>query len=108
MIEQQHHEMILDKTYPSGTDEWYCPTCGRRLRMDYAPEFKKTILEAGDEFAIHSGGKGGLQMGPMKVGSDENIDLENEPGVSDQDPRLSPWITWLNKIDFEHFWKNES
>jgi len=37
MIEQQQHEMVLDKTHPSGTDEWYCPTCGRRLLMDYEP-----------------------------------------------------------------------
>jgi hypothetical protein len=108
MNEQQQHEMVLDKTHPSGTDEWYCPTCGRRLLMEYEPKFEKTVLEVGDEYAIHSGGKGGLRVEPVKVVSDENTDLENAPVVSDNDPSLSPWITWLNKIGFEHFWKNES
>ena len=46
------HVMALEQTYPSGADEWYCPICGRRvvLRM---PQYKKMILEEGDEEAQH-------------------------------------------------------
>lgn len=66
MIEQQH-EMVLEKTHLSGTDEWYCPTCGRRFLLSWPPEYQKTILDIGDELAIHSGGKGGLSMGPPQI-----------------------------------------
>jgi DNA-directed RNA polymerase subunit RPC12/RpoP len=68
MNEGQKHEMVLEATHPSGEEEWNCPTCGRRLLINWEPMFKKTVLETGDEFSIHSGGKGGLSMGSVEVG----------------------------------------
>ncbi len=94
MIEQQHHEMVLDKTDSSGADEWYCPICGRRLLMEYEPEYKKTVLEAGDEYAIHTGGKGGVGMQPPKIMSQEERESEN-------DPRLLIWSNWIDQMHLD-------
>ena len=69
MNESQKHEMILEKTHPSGAEEWNCPTCGRRFLLNMPPEYRKIILNAGDEFAIHSGSKGGLRMGSIQISS---------------------------------------
>ena len=68
MIEQQKHEMVLETTHSSGAEEWNCPTCGRRLLISWGPKFTKAVLEAGDEFSMHSGGKGGLSMRSIEVG----------------------------------------
>lgn len=75
---QQQHHMQLEKSYPSGAEEWYCPTCGRRFLMQYPPKYKKIVMEIGDEYAAHSGGKGGLQMGPLQISQDEDYELSDE------------------------------
>lgn len=75
--------MRLAKTHPSGADEWLCPTCGRRFLMQYPPQYKKIVMEAGDEYALHSGGKGGLQMGPIQA-LESHEHEEEEPAVSDE------------------------
>ena len=75
----QHHEMRLEKIHSSGAEEWFCPTCGRRFLMNWPPAYKKIVLEAGDESAMHSGGKGGLQMQPPQIsGDDEELVLSDE------------------------------
>lgn len=68
MNEPQQHEMVLEVTHSSGAEEWNCPTCGRRLLISWEPNFKKTVIEVGDEFSIHSGAKGGLSMRSIDVG----------------------------------------
>ena len=78
MIEQQRHEMILDITHPSGAEEWYCPTCGRRFMMNWPPEYKKIILNVGNELAIHSGGKGGLSIGKVQANDVEEATLPEQ------------------------------
>jgi hypothetical protein len=96
-MDRQQHEMVLEKTYSSGVDEWYCPTCGRRLLMEYTPEFKKTVLEVGDEYAAHSGGKGGVRMQtPQIISSKEEGELE-------KDPHLSVWTDWMDKRNFDEW-----
>jgi hypothetical protein len=75
MNEGQKHEMVLEATHPSGAEEWNCPTCGRRLLINWEPKFKKTVLEAGDEFSIHSGGKGGLSMSSLEIGEPAEPEL---------------------------------
>jgi hypothetical protein len=77
-VHQQQHEMQLEKTHPSGADEWYCPTCGRRFLLCWPPAYKKIIIEAGDEYVVHSAGKGGLRMGLLQIKDDE------EPLLSDE------------------------
>ena len=75
MISEQNHEMQLETTHSSGAEEWYCPKCGRRFLLSMPPEYRKTILDAGDESAIHSGSKGGLRMGSIKIGKPEQPPL---------------------------------
>jgi len=106
MNEQQQHEMTLEKTHPSGTEEWNCPTCGRRLLVDWKPKFKKTVLKIGDEYAMHSGGKGGLRMGPMKIMSGNDTALQEEPEMPIEDTRLAPWVKWLEEVGFESLWNS--
>jgi hypothetical protein len=104
---EQQHEMILEITHPSGEDEWYCPTCGRRVVMIYEPEFRKTILEVGDEYAAHSGGKGGMKMGTLQATSIKSVDSEEYSDSASEEPNFRPWLTWLNEVDFDKLWKDE-
>jgi hypothetical protein len=67
MHDQEHHEMQLVQTHSSGAEEWLCPTCGRRFIMNWPPAYSKIVIEAGDEYAVHSGGKGGLRLGISAV-----------------------------------------
>jgi hypothetical protein len=76
----QQHQMHLEKTHPSGAEEWYCPACGRRFLMQWPPKYKKIVMAAGDEYAIHSGGKGGLQISSVQMSQEQ----EDEPIVSDE------------------------
>jgi len=90
-----------------GTEEWYCPTCGRRLLMNWQAKFEKTVLEIGDEYAIHSGGKGDLQMGPMKVMAVDDIGPQDEPEIPIEDAWLAPWVKWLDEVGFESLWNGD-
>ena len=82
------HTMILQATHESGADEWYCPICGRRFLMQWPPNYKKIILEPGDEYAMHSGGIGGLTI---------------EASVIEDDPSLDPWKQWTEE-NFDRLW----
>lgn len=106
-MNQQKHEMILDKTHSSGAEEWNCPSCGRRLLISWEPAFKKIILEAGDDFAIHSGGKGGLKIGGTQLMPVNNPEVSGEPEIPMDEARLAPWESWLNESGFEDLWDDE-
>jgi len=103
MFEQEHHEMVLASTHDTGAEEWFCPTCGRRFLMRWPPAYEKTILEAGDEYAIHSGGKGGLSMGGASLTPLEQSDdlLLSAPEERPENPvelspeLLSPWERYI-------------
>jgi hypothetical protein len=90
-MNEQHHEMVLEKTHPSGADEWYCPMCGRRFLMQSPPAYKKIVLEPGDEQATHSGSKGGLRIGSIKVTQGKEDQLSEES--------LRLWQKALEEID---------
>ena len=97
MDEQQKHEMILEETYPSGAEEWYCPLCNRRvLVMNWHPDGKRILLKRGDEFShsnIEPEGSSGL------------IDLPNTYDLGNEDHlRLEFWSTWLDETGFESWW----
>jgi hypothetical protein len=95
----QQHEMHLIETHSSGATEWYCPTCGRRFLMQWPPNYKKIIIEAGDEHAVHSGGIGGLKMNVSTITQEED---------SQEERYLAPWDEWLNNTDFENWWGQDS
>lgn len=75
MSEQPRHEMQVDTKYSSGDELWRCPTCGRQFLLSYPPAYKKIILDAGDESAIHSGGTGGLSVGQLRASEIEELEL---------------------------------
>lgn len=85
---QEHHKMELVYSHPNGEDETYCPICGRRILIQWPPDYRKTVLEVGDEDAIHSGGKGSLEI------SDPNLEQRLE--LSAQDAAFSWYISHLS------------
>jgi len=112
--EQNKHEMVLERTHESGAEEWYCPLCGRRFLMQWPPNYKKIILEPGDEYAIHSGGKGGLVMGAAQVAQKPDEFAQDAADQSAQEDviqlsaqdeaRLVKWEQLLDKMGFENLW----
>lgn len=90
----QQHEMQLEKTHPSGVEEWFCPTCGRRFLMSWPPAYKRIVLEAGDELVRHSGAKGGLRMQAPQINKGEE-----EPVLSDELRTALGKV--LDNIDFD-------
>ncbi len=101
MFDSPQHEMTLDKTHPSGAEEWYCPICGRRFVMQWPPKYKRIILNGGDEYAAHSGGKGGLKVGATQLGTGE------ESASSETDLSLRHWEAWLNSEDTAKWWPED-
>ena len=95
--ERARHEMALEKTHASGAEEWYCPTCGRRVMIEWAPQFNRMVLEPGDDNAAHNGSKGGLVLQSPQLAA-----AEEEPSVDDS--KLTPWIEWLDEINFDSLW----
>ena len=104
MSKQQHHEMVLEKTHSSGGEEWICPECGRRMIITWNP-WKRIVLEHGDIYAAHSGGKGGLKLGPVVITRDNQIE-DSEESSSD-DKYLAPWQRWLDSVDKDDLWNRE-
>ena len=66
------HTMRLNRTYPTGVDEWVCDECERRIVMRYNPH-KKLVLVEGDEGAAHIGGKGGVVMSQPTITQADNV-----------------------------------
>ena len=116
----ERHEMRLERTESSGEEEWYCPTCGRRFLMQWPPEYKRTILEAGDESAIHAGGKNmpglGLDLeitdpGPETSAIYDPADLNPfgadapiDEVISEDELSLQPWLDWMEESNFDSRW----
>ena len=96
----REHLMQLGATHDSGAEEWSCPICGRRILIKWGPSFNWIILEGGDEFAGHSGAKGGISIHALKQ-------LANEELSADEELKLDPWKKWLGKIDFESLWNDD-
>lgn len=75
-MDQQTHTMELKTTYSDQSELWFCPTCGRQMVITWNP-WNKDVINEGDSFAIHSGGKGGVQMGSVII-LDKSLDPFNE------------------------------
>ena len=108
---QEQHAMVLEITHPSGAEGWYCPRCGRRTVIHWEPRFKRIILEAGDDHAIHTASTGEVQVGPMQIEPADPGDTPSPPATPQsprEDPGLAPWSAWLDAIDFENLWNDES
>lgn len=97
----REHLMQLEATHESGAEEWICPICGRRILIKWGPSFNWITLEGGDEFAGHSGAKGGISIQAIKQ-------LANDELSADEELKLDPWKKWLEKIDFESLWNDDA
>lgn len=113
---QQTHIMVLETTHPSGAEEWYCPICGRRFLITWPPNYKKVVLESGDETVSHSGGKGGIQISAPHItpgnGMPHNGGSPSSAGPSGEgkpvdSPEIAQWDEWLNEIGFETWWSKD-
>ena len=76
MLDPERHKMRLQKTYPSGAEEWLCPNCGRWFVMHHQEEHRKlkiVVLEDGNEQAQHVGSRGpvSLDVGAVEAKADE-------------------------------------
>lgn len=96
----EQHEMVVKQSYPSGAQEFYCPTCGRRFILQWPPAYQRIILDEGDENAIHSSGSGGLtmQVSSVRQKSEEDSGEQNNGDQTGQidDPYLSLWSKYLD------------
>lgn len=101
-MKERHHQMVLGAKHPTGTEEWYCPACGRCLRITWRPRFMRVIVEPGDEFAIHSG----IKDGPGITSTQVEVVVKEKPAALDEDPWLAPWEDWLEEVDFDNLWNN--
>ena len=59
---QQSHEMMFERIVARDVDELYCPLCGRRIQVQWPPDFRKTVLDVGDENVIHTTLKRGYRI----------------------------------------------
>ena len=99
MSSQEQHEMVLETIHPSGAEEWYCPTCGRRFLMQWPPAYNKVILDPGDENAIHSGGRGSAQLSPA-------AETAEPAALTEVDVQtLQPFIEWMERVNFDNLWQ---
>jgi hypothetical protein len=51
----EHHVIVLETTYPSGAQEWFCPSCARRFIVQLQPIINVIELEVGDVYVDHVG-----------------------------------------------------
>ena len=113
MISGNQHEMVICATYPTGAQEWFCPTCGRRYVLQWPPSYSKIVLEVGDEMAVHVGGSGAGQApaqtghAEWEAGNDtsstagwrESIESQEEIQEDVNDPYLAPFVDWLDHLE---------
>lgn len=99
-MNEQHHEMVLEMTHASGAEEWFCPSCGRRMAITWDP-WKRIVLEQGDMYAAHSGSKGGLRLGSIGFTQGNEIEQPPSPETSAEDTYLAPWVQWLENVDLD-------
>ena len=92
-MNENYHEMILEKTHVSGVEEWYCPICGRRFLVQWPPAYKMIIVEPGDKDIRHNVSRANSRIGTQL----ETTDLTDEF-------RLIPWLKWMEKVDFDSMW----
>ena len=76
--QQEQHDLILEKTHDSGAEEWSCPTCGRKMLVQWDPSFKRIVLEKGNDMAIHNGSKGNINIGQPAISQPEEPQIMSD------------------------------
>ena len=88
-----------------GTEEWLCSTCGRHLLISRTPVFKKTILVEGDPVAEHTRIKKKMETGDRLNGPTALLPKPVDNPLDD--PRLVPWLKWMEESGFEELWGSD-
>lgn len=65
--------------------EYFCPECGRRTKVHYPPNYRRVVLTAGDETALHM-----MPCGEVVMRSGEIV--QRAPA---DDPYLKPFEDYL-------------
>lgn len=99
------HTMTLIKEH-DGIGEWLCSTCGRHLLVSWEPVFKKTVLVEGDPTADHIRIKRRLQTENKR--DTQTAMRPKSARVSEPDPRLIPWINWMEERGFDDLWEGDA
>jgi hypothetical protein len=90
--QNEQHEMVCEKTHSSGAEEWYCPTCGRRMLLN-CPGPGLVILDLGNVHVWHKGRKNGLPIEPVQATQVEEDEISEES--------LRPWLKALDEMDLD-------
>jgi hypothetical protein len=99
MSEEVRHTMIRVNKDIDGVEEWHCPTCGRRFLMQWPPNYKRTVLEPGDEAVIHVGGQNEKGSEETEVENGAPLTAEEMAPIDEQ--RLIPWLEWAQVTHLE-------
>lgn len=91
MSRRERHQLILNRTYADGSQEWACPTCGRRLLLQWPPAHRRIVLDPGDEKADHDGDR--EQPWPEVI-SKKDVATLHESGLTDL------WLEAIAALDF--------
>jgi hypothetical protein len=97
--------MVMIKEH-EGTEEWWCSSCGRHLLVSWSPAFKKTVLVEGDSLANHTRIKINSQPGE-KIEKPAAMLPKPVMDLPDDDPRLIPWLIWMEASGFENLWDDD-
>jgi hypothetical protein len=81
-----------------GKEEWMCFSCGRHLVVSWNPVHKTTVLTQGDPSVEHAGIEKNM---PIKGKRDV-------PAALLDNPRLKPWLEWMNEVGFEDLWDKDT
>ncbi|MER6301512.1 hypothetical protein ABT247_18380 [Kitasatospora sp. NPDC001539] len=95
------HEMKFVGRLASGADEWSCPTCGRRVTLRRLPDPELTVLDPGDESAVHVGviepdARAAAAAERYGLGPVQNVPRPPSPPAPDADDRR-----WLAEIGID-------
>jgi hypothetical protein len=85
--------MHLAAIHASGAEEWRCGVCGRRLLIQWPPEYALAVLAAGQAKVLHVFVRGGLYVQPDQL-------TEMRANALADAWRLRAWDHWLADIDF--------
>jgi hypothetical protein len=77
--------------------------------MQWPPDYKKIVLVAGDENAVHTGGKSGFTLTPSEnhadCGSEVFVEPESLEMLTVQDEAgLDVFQEWFEQVNFESLW----
>lgn len=99
------HTMTMISEH-EGTEEWLCSSCGRHLLVSWSPVFRKTVLVEGDALANHTRIRVNMKPGEKR---EQPTALLPKPvmDLSDDDPRLIPWLIWMEESGFENLWNDD-